>query len=445
MTPSRIAAIAAIFLGVCALAFVSLRGGDADRYSLVFDDAGGLIPGNLLKVNGLTVGTIKDIDITKDLKARVDIELTELGPLRKGTLAQIRATSLGGVANKYIALSLGANNAPAIPDGTVLGEDSTRGITGQDELVNAFDEKTREGLQKFVKGNADAVKGNSEALQKVLTNAPGTLEEGKLFVKGLNPDENSLRDIIVNAAAINSALKDRTESISHLSVAAAQASQAAAGNGTEIAETLAGAPDVADQATQVLTDLPETLDQVQRLIVELDKNKAGLPATLTKLSDTLDSGESTISALARSLNKSGKNNDIADLLDSAPAVGKAAEGAAKSVPGGLAAATPLLGEARAYTPDIVAAIEGLGLISANYDAAGHYARLSPVFNLFSLNGTAPNQDLIPRSDFNNRLQGFTTVKNRCPGSAAQATSDGSAPFTDGGKVSCTASDVPPGP
>ncbi len=445
MTPSRIAAIAAIFLGVLALAFVGLRGGDSERYTLIFEDAGGLIPGNLIRVNGIQMGTVTGIGITKDLKAKVDIEVTELGPLRKGSQAQIRATSLGGVANKYIAFTLAPNNAPELEDGAVLDTDVTRGITGQDELVNAFDAKTREGLQKFVKGSAAAVKGRSEDLQKSLENGPGTLEEGKNFIADLNPDSTALRDIIVNAAAINNALKDRTTSLTHLSGAVATASEAAAGNGTEIAETLAGSPETLDQATAVLTELPETLEQVQRLITELDKNKAGLPQTLVKLSDTLDSGESTIAALARSLNKSGDNNDVADLLDSAPAVGKAAEAASKSVPGGLSAATPLIAKTRAYTPDVVAAVTGLGLISANYDAAGHYARLAPVFNLFQLSGTSPNQDLIPRSSFDNRLQGFMTAKNRCPGSAAQATSDGSAPFTDGGTVSCSTSDVPPGP
>ena len=445
MTPSRIAAIAAIILGVFALAFLGLRGSEGDRYTLIFEDAGGLIPGNLLKVNGITMGTVTDIGITKDLKAEVGIQVDELGPLREGTQAQIRATSLGGVANKYIAMTLGPNNAPKLAEGTVLGVASTRGITGQDELVNAFDEPTRKGLQKIVKGSADSVAGRAEDLQKTLENAPGTLSEANNFVKSLNPDSESLRDIVVNAAAINSALADRSEQISRLTRNVGIAEGAAAGNGTEIAETIAKAPATLDQATAVLTELPDTLDDVQGLIETLDKNKAGVPQTLRNLSDTLDSGEDTIAALARALNKPGANNDAADLLNASVDVGDAAGRAAKSVPAGLAAATPLISKTRSYTPDIVAAVNGLGLISANYDAAGHYARLAPVLNLFELAGAAGSEDLIPRSSFDNRLQGYTNTTNRCPGSAAQATSDGSAPFTDGGSISCNTSDVPPGP
>ena len=99
-----------------------------------------------------------------------------------------------------------------------------------------------------------------------------------------------------------------------------------------------------------------------------------------------------------------------------------------------------LPEAVSGTPPEATDIKPLEL---DIDAAGHYARLSPVLNIFQLSGSSPNQDLIPRSSFNNRLQGVQTTTNRCPGSAAQATSDGSAPFTDGGAVSCNTSDVPP--
>ena len=41
-----------------------------------------------------------------------------------------------------------------------------------------------------------------------------------------------------------------------------------------------------------------------------------------------------------------------------------------------------------------------------------------------------------------RYDGLTAVRNRCPGSASQATPDGSAPQSVPG---CSTSDVPPGP
>ncbi|MBJ7470290.1 MAG: MCE family protein [Solirubrobacteraceae bacterium] len=445
MTPSRIAAIIAIVLGVFALAFVGLRGSDAPRYNLIFDDAGGLIPGNLIRVNGLQTGTVTDIGITDDLKANVEIEITELGPLRQGTTAQIRAASLGGVANKYIALQLAPNNAPELKDGTIIGQDDTRGIVGQDEFINSLDEPTRKGIQQFVKGSAQIVEGNSENLQKALDNAPGTLREAREFASALNAGDDALRKIIVNGAAVSSALAERTESITRLSRNAGIAGEAAAGNGTEIGETLARSPQALDEATAILNELPGTLDDVQALIEAGDQVRGGVPERLNQLTDTLTSGEDTIGAVARALNKPGANNDAADLLAASVDVGKNAEKAAKTVPGALSASTPLIAKTRAYTPDVTAAITGLGLVSANYDGAGHYLRLSSVLNVFQASGSGASTDLISRDSFVNRLQGYQVTTNRCPGSAAQATSDGSAPFTDGGRIACSTSDVPPGP
>ena len=446
MTPSRIAALAAIVLGVFALAFVALRGGEGEHYTLIFDDAGGLIPGNLLKVNGQQMGTVSAIGITKDLKAQVEIEVDELGPLRKGTTAQIRASSLGGIANKYIALQLAPNNSPDLPDNAVIGQAFTRGIVGQDEFINAFDEPTRKSLQQFIKGQSQVVRDNSEALRTAVMNAPGTLKEANNFAKDLNvEDDAALRDIIVNGAAISSALSERTTQITRLTNNAGIAAQAAAGNGTEIGETIARSPAVLTQATEVMNELPETLEAVQALIDKSYDVRGGVPQSLNQLTSTLNSGAPTIKDVANALNKPGPNNDAADLLNASVGVGKAATAASKTVPGALSDATPLIAKTRAYTPDVVAAITGLGQASANYDALGHYLRLSSVLNVFGTSGGGASTDLIPRESFNNRLQGLQTTTNRCPGSAAQATSDGSAPFTDGGAIACSPSDVPPGP
>lgn len=453
MTPSRIAAIAAIVVGLFALIFVGLRGGDAEHYTLVFDDAGGLIPGNLVKVNGQQMGTVSEIGITDDLKAKIDIEVNELGPLRKGTMAQIRATSLGGVANKYIALHLAPNNAPALKEGAVIGggtngtsdNGSARGIVGQDEFVNALDEPTRKGIQQFVQGSAKVVEGNSENLRKAIENAPGTLGEARNLAKDINVGEDDLREIIVNGAAISSALAERTSAITRLTANSGTAAAAAAGNGTEIGEAIARSPKVLDEATALMEELPATLDDVQKLIEESDRVRGGVPEMLNQVTDTLNSGESTIASVARALNKPGKNNDAADLLEASVDVGAKAEAASKTVPKALADATPLIGKTRAYTPDVVSAITGLGLAGANYDGMGHYLRLASVLNVFGQQNTGGVADLVPRDSFAYRLGGYQTTTNRCPGSAAQATSDGSAPFTDGGKIACSTSDVPPGP
>ena len=45
---------------------------------------------------------------------------------------------------------------------------------------------------------------------------------------------------------------------------------------------------------------------------------------------------------------------------------------------------PVLEFLRPYTPDLVGWFRDFGQGAANYDANGHYARIQPIFNAFSL-------------------------------------------------------------
>ena len=75
-------------------------------------------------------------------------------PLHEGTTALIRATSLSGIANRYIALTPGPNSNPKLSDGATLGTDKTTSIVDLDQLFNTLDPKTRTSLQQFIQGSA---------------------------------------------------------------------------------------------------------------------------------------------------------------------------------------------------------------------------------------------------------------------------------------------------
>ena len=80
-----------------------------------FAEAGQLVRGDQVQVGGVPVGSVTDIELTHDFKAQVTIHVnSSLTPLHAGTVAQVRVPSLSSVANRYIALSPGPNNAPAL-------------------------------------------------------------------------------------------------------------------------------------------------------------------------------------------------------------------------------------------------------------------------------------------------------------------------------------------
>ncbi|HEY6654726.1 MAG TPA: MlaD family protein, partial [Solirubrobacterales bacterium] len=115
---SRIAAIIAVVLiGVAIVVLLLSSGGNSNQYKLVFETGGQLVKGNQVLIGGAPVGSVDDVTLIDNGQAEVDISVDR--PLHEGTSAIIRATSLSGIANRYVSIQPGPDNTPE------LGNDAT--------------------------------------------------------------------------------------------------------------------------------------------------------------------------------------------------------------------------------------------------------------------------------------------------------------------------------
>ena len=153
-------AIAALVVAVALLALAMFGGGDGYRVKAVFENAGQLVTGNQVRVGGQTVGTISDIELNDAAQAIVTMDVDdEFAPLHEGTQATIRATSLSGIANRYVSLAAGPNDEEEIEDGGQIDADETSAPVDLDVLFNALDDETREGLRNVVRGSGTQYDG----------------------------------------------------------------------------------------------------------------------------------------------------------------------------------------------------------------------------------------------------------------------------------------------
>ena len=147
---ARVAGVGALVLAVVIAAILLLGGDDGHEYDLLFETGGQLVPGNQVLVGGRAIGTIDDIELTDDARARVAITVDQ--QLHEGTTAVVRATSLSGIANRYISVSPGPNNEAEIPDGGLIPASRTTSPVDLDQLFDALDAPTRHALQKVIQG-----------------------------------------------------------------------------------------------------------------------------------------------------------------------------------------------------------------------------------------------------------------------------------------------------
>src|SRR6266498_3131828 len=100
---ARGAALAALVVAVVVVAVLLLRGDSGTTYKLRFQNAGQLVKDDDVQVGGRRIGSVRDVALTDDNQAEITITVQDgYAPLHEGTTALIRATSLSGIANRYV-------------------------------------------------------------------------------------------------------------------------------------------------------------------------------------------------------------------------------------------------------------------------------------------------------------------------------------------------------
>jgi len=392
------------------------------------------------------VGSVRDIALTANNQAEITVKVSDdFAPLHQGTTAVIRATSLSGIANRYIALTPGPNSNPKLPDGATLGTESTTSIVDLDQVFDTLDAPTRRALQNTIKGLArwyDARGVQANASARYLS--PALSQSQQLFAE-LIRDQESFSGLLTNASRTVRALARRRPELTAL-VSNANTTAAAIGDeNVAFDESLALLPGFLRKANTTFVNLRATLDDLDVLVAASKPATRRLAPFLAELRPLVAAARPTVSDLSALLRLPGPNNDLTDLLRRTPALERVAKPALAESTAALEQATPVLTTLRPYTTELVGWMRDYGIGAANYDANGHFARIAPAFSPYAFTDSPTGGTLTPVAP-SQRIAGFQHgVIKRCPGAASQATADGSAPFTDGGTLDCDPSLVLPGP
>ncbi len=436
---ARILATAALIAAVALAALALFGGSDSYKVKAVFDNAGQLVEGNQVRVGGQPIGTISKIELDERADAVVTMEVgDEVAPLHEGTTATIRATSLSGIANRYISLKPGPNSEPRIEEGGRIGTDSTTAPVDLDVLFNTLDAKTREGLRDFIRGTGTQYDTRGvEAGESIRYFAPFLGSTSRL-TQELALDQQVLARFVKDGADTVSAIAERRDDLTNL-VSNTNATMRAIGDeNVSLQRALELLPDTLRKANTTFVNLRTTLDDLDQLVNESKPNTKELAPFFRALRPLVHDARPTIADLNALIRSPGPNNDLIELTAKQP---RLAELTASVFPRAIRTfdrSDPVIEYARGYTPDLVGWITKLGQAAAYYDANGHYARVMPVFS--PTNFDRPNNRLVGVSP-DQRLNGFERgTRPTCPGGATQPSPDGSSPWPFRG---CDPSSGPP--
>ena len=455
----RVAAVLALAGAVLVLLVLLLGGtGSSYRVTAEFENASQLVKGNPVKVAGVAAGSIESIKLGDDGQALVEMEVSdEYAPLGQGTHATIRSSSLSGIANRYVDLSLPTEDGEAIDDGGTIEQINTTSEVDLDQLFNALDEPTVAGLKSVIKGFARSYDGVGKQANRGFYYLNPFLSTSRRVFGELNTDKRALESLIVDGASLTEALASRSGDIEALVGNLNGMMGTIGAREAKLASAIGQLPDFMRRFDTTAVNLRAALDDVEPLVEDSRPVAQELRPFARKLRHFARDAVPTVKGLDGIVRRKGKANDLIELTRLQVPLGEVGvgpvdrngalrEGALPASERALTDGLPILSFFRPYTPELVGWFDDFGH-SGVTDANGGIGRISTTFNAFALSGPGgtPNllapplgaADVISALDLDNL--------RRCPGANERDPGDGSTPFTDGGALDCDPSQVPVGP
>jgi phospholipid/cholesterol/gamma-HCH transport system substrate-binding protein len=437
---TRMLPVLALALVVLIVAYLAFGGSGGADYQLVFKEAGQLVRGDQVQVGGVPVGSVKDIVLTKDFKARITIHVdSPLTPLHEGTVATVRVPSLSSVANRYIALSPGPNNSPALANGATLTGNASKEVVDLDQLFNTLDPKTRKGLQGFVQGSAEQYVGAGRALGQSTEYFGPALTAIDHVLAELVRDQPTLTSFLVESAKAVTTIGARQSQLTDLIGNTSTTFQAIGSHQAQLAQALRQLPGTLRQGNRTFAELPATFSALKTLVVTSRPTTKPLTTLLERLRPLLTTATPAVTNFNHAINLPGANNDLTDFIRALPVLARTLTSASPSIVTASKESVPITAFFGPYSPDLAGTVRSFGQAAAYYDADGHYARFSPVLPDFKLGEKNKLTPTTPQAALETLKTGQL---RRCPGGATQPAADGSSPFVDGELLSCDPTQVP---
>jgi phospholipid/cholesterol/gamma-HCH transport system substrate-binding protein len=433
---------ALVVVGLLVLALM-LRG-PAYKVSLTVDNASQLVTGDQVKVGGVPIGSVSGIGLTSDGRAHLELSLRDdsLTPLHYGTKAVIRSTSLAGIANRYVALFPGPNNASKIPSGGQIPADDATPEVDLDAVLNTLGPAAQHDLHQLVVASSGLITPKAEkqandgirALNPALSQAADTARE-------VIRDQPAFERFILESANVVSTVASRPADLDQVVGNVSGTLNALANRSAAIDQTLVRLPDTLRAANTTLVNVRATLGDLRPAIRDARPAAPLLSGLLQRLSPLAQSAIPVVARVGRLVDTPGSRTDLLGVVQGFDPLAGTAVPAFKSAHDTTAAALPVVAQIRPYTPDVIGGlVNGFGGTTAGYyDANGHYARISFQGSPYSLNNVG---SLVPLPPSTPGLTGYRKgVVGRCPGAATQTAPDKSNPYAPSGEQ-CKTGDSP---
>jgi phospholipid/cholesterol/gamma-HCH transport system substrate-binding protein len=266
------------------------------------ENASGLSTGSDLMIAGARAGRVDGIGLG-DGAAVVTVSVdAEHAPLRRDATVSVRPKSLLG--ERYLALDPGQSNE-SLPSGATLPPTAVTASTSLEDVVNTFDQPTRDKLQTLVVELGGGVAGRGRELNAGLAAGREDLDDLRGIASTLAGRDAELKQVIVNLDSVTQELarSDRRQELGaliqsleallhNLADQEAQLQQALAQTNAALTRTADALNGTGGSLADIAHQLPVTVHLADLIMADLGPDSDALMPHLGQLNTAVAEGPS---------------------------------------------------------------------------------------------------------------------------------------------------------
>ena len=205
--------VTAMATGVLVMLIGNLNFESSREYKAIFTDATGVVKGDDIRVAGVKVGSVKNVEIVDRTRARVTFTVRTATDVTRSSTATIRYRNL--VGQRYIAVTQGVGDTSRLPDHSTIPLSQTQPALDLTVLFNGF-------KPLFAALSPTDVNRLSYELIQVFqgegSNIEGLLRSTGSVTQTLADRDQLIGDVITNLNVVLDTIGDRDQELSNLIV-----------------------------------------------------------------------------------------------------------------------------------------------------------------------------------------------------------------------------------
>jgi phospholipid/cholesterol/gamma-HCH transport system substrate-binding protein len=202
------------------------------RFTIAFQRTLALSEESDVRISGVNVGHVVSVKLGNDGRTHTNIELSSrYAPIRRNMHAILRQKSLLG--ETYVQLIPEGQTGPLLADGGQLPNSQVEPSVTLDDILTAFDQKTRRAFQVWQAAVQEGISGRGEGINASFAQLEPFAESANKLVTLLAAQEGAVKALVRNTGVVFNALASRDHQLEgaivngeHTFHAAAESSQA---------------------------------------------------------------------------------------------------------------------------------------------------------------------------------------------------------------------------